>query len=165
MKIINNTHVLTARGVPKNVECIKDGFGTLEQQVAELWFAMRVEANNLAIEHAAAIFQVASQSFAQATKTVEGVPVARNQPHTVDVRIKQRTKPVPLAHHSRRNARIAATASRPQSERTSTLSIWNARAVTSAPSLAVKSQLAQAKEEDRRAGVHLSRDCQRKRRA
>lgn len=82
--------------VPQNVECVKDGFGPAEQQVTELRLALRIEADNLALEHAAAALEVTSQSFAQPGKAFERVPVARYQPDAIVVGIKERTKAVPL---------------------------------------------------------------------
>jgi len=38
--------------VPENVKCIKNGLGTVEEEIAELRFAMRVKAENLSIEDA-----------------------------------------------------------------------------------------------------------------
>ena len=61
--------------VPKNVEGIEDGLGTAKHQVAELWFAMRIEADNLAVENTPAALQVTSQSFAQAGETFELFPL------------------------------------------------------------------------------------------
>jgi len=82
--------------VPENVESVKDRFGTAEQQVTELRLAMRIEADNLAIEHTPAALEVTSQSFAQSGKAFERVPVARYQPDAIAVGIKERTKAVPL---------------------------------------------------------------------
>ena len=47
--------------VPENVKCIENGLGTAEQQVTELWFAIRIETDYFAIQYAAASVQVASQ--------------------------------------------------------------------------------------------------------
>jgi hypothetical protein len=57
----------------------------------------------------------------------------------------------PSAHPSTLTARIVATASRPQSERRWTLSIWNARTVTSVLLLAGRSEWARAKKRSARA--------------
>jgi hypothetical protein len=44
--------------VPQNIECIEHRLRTAEQQVFELWLAMRIKAHDLAIEYATAALQV-----------------------------------------------------------------------------------------------------------
>jgi hypothetical protein len=57
-------------------KCVKQRFGASEQQVAELGLAARIKANDLAIEHASATFQIASESLAQSGEALERVSVA-----------------------------------------------------------------------------------------
>jgi hypothetical protein len=61
-----------------------------------LGLPLRIQAHDLAINGAVAALQVTRQSFAKTGKTLEGVSVSRNQPHTFAVRIEQRAKAIPL---------------------------------------------------------------------
>jgi hypothetical protein len=51
--------------IPENVESVKERLGTSKQQVRKLRLAVKMEADDLSIQHAAETFQVASQSLAQ----------------------------------------------------------------------------------------------------
>ncbi len=49
--------------VPQNIKGVKKRLGATEQQVSELRLALNIEANDFAIQNAAATLQVTSQSF------------------------------------------------------------------------------------------------------
>jgi hypothetical protein len=82
--------------IPENIECVEQRFGASEKEVSELRFAVSVETYDLAIEDAAATFQVANQPFAQFREALECVSVPRNEPHAVFVGMKQCPEAVPL---------------------------------------------------------------------
>jgi hypothetical protein len=80
--------------VPEQIERIKDRLGTSEQKIAELRFALAIQTDKLAIENAAATFQVASQSVTKPWEAFENVPISRHQPHSIFVGTKQRPEAI-----------------------------------------------------------------------
>jgi hypothetical protein len=62
--------------VPQNIEGDEARLSTPEQQITEQRLASRIEANDLAIQHAAVAFQVASKSLAYIGKTLERITVS-----------------------------------------------------------------------------------------
>jgi hypothetical protein len=54
--LIVRPHVL----VPQDIECVEKRLGTMKQQITKLRLAIRVQANDLAIEHTPATFEIAS---------------------------------------------------------------------------------------------------------
>jgi len=44
--------------IPKQIEGVEERLGSSKQQVSELWLALRVEADNLAVKNATAALEV-----------------------------------------------------------------------------------------------------------
>lgn len=82
--------------IPENVECDEARLGTPEQKITELRLAISIDANDLAIEDAAATLKVASESVAKTRETFERVSIARDQPDTTSIGVQQRPEPVPF---------------------------------------------------------------------
>src|ERR1700741_2633141 len=57
----------------EQVECVEHWLRTSDQKVGELWLALRIQADDFAIENAPTPFQVATQSFTQTGETLERV--------------------------------------------------------------------------------------------
>ena len=66
--------------IAENVAGVEDGLGGREPQVAELRFALMVEADDFAIKDAAAALQVTRQSFAHSTEALERIAGSRDEP-------------------------------------------------------------------------------------
>jgi hypothetical protein len=82
--------------IPEYVEGDEARLCASEQKIAELGFAIRVEAHYLTVNDTAATFQIASQAFAECGEALERVPIARDEPHAIFVGVKQGPEPVPF---------------------------------------------------------------------
>jgi hypothetical protein len=82
--------------IPEDIECVEPRLGASAQKITELRLAIRIEADDLAVEHASATPQVANQTFAETRKTLKCVSVARDEPHSIILRMEQCPEAVPL---------------------------------------------------------------------